>query len=418
MDELLTPAAANREAWRCLQCWDAPCTAACPVHIPIPEFIARLRGDDTVGAEALVREANPLASSCGEICPDEDYCSRACVLSDIEGSIRVRELHRYVTKTVTAPWTTWKAWISKTIAIVGTGPAGLACARELSRRGYPVTVFERDSARGGILRYALAVDRFPDETLDKDLRIFDECPIEWRYGEEVTSLKSLLDAYDAVFYGAGRYRDLSLGLENEDGLTIPALTFLRSWRLGKEKSLKGQRVIVVGGGNVSLDVASTAVFGGAEDVVIVYRRGPQEMPVWKRELEHVMERGVRFEFCARPIGLIAKQGHLAAVQCRRTALVDTGERRRSPLDQEGYDFLLPADLVVVSVGMAARKDEDVDLGWKDKAYLPVDECMQTKTDRLFAGGDIVSGEGTVVAAASHGIRAAKAIDAMFKGAQP
>ena len=418
MAELLTLAAAQREAWRCLQCWDAPCTAACPVHIPIPEFIARLRGDDLVGAEALVREANPVASSCGEICPDEDYCKRACVLREIEGSIRVRELHRYVTETATAPWPTWKPWVSKSIAIVGAGPAGLACARELSRRGYRVTVFERDAAAGGILRYALAADRFPVTILEKDLSALKVCPIQWQYGEEVSSLRQLLDDYDAVFYGVGRYRDVLLGLEGEEDLTIPALRFLRSWREGKAESLKGKRVVVIGGGNVSLDVASTAVFGAAEDVVVVYRRGPQEMPVWNRELEHVMARGVRFEYCVRPIGFIAQEGRLVAVQCRRTVLVDTGQRRRSPRDEQGYDFLLPADIVVVSVGMAAAKDEDVDLGWKEKTYLPVDERMQTRTDRLFAGGDIVSGEGTAVAAASHGIRAAKAIDAMFRGAQP
>jgi glutamate synthase (NADPH/NADH) small chain len=388
------------------------------VHIPIPEFIARLRGGDTVGAEALVREANPVASSCGEICPEEDYCARACVLREVEGSIRARELHRYVTETGAAPWQTWNPWASETVAVVGAGPAGLACARELSRRGYRVAVYERDPAAGGILRYALAVDRFPVSALDKDLDALDACPIEWRFGEEVRSLQSLLGEYDAVFYGAGRYSDVLLGLENEDELTIPALTFLRLWRLGQGESLKGRRVVVIGGGNVSLDVASTAVSGGAEDVVVVYRRGPQEMPVWKREMEHVAERGVRFEYCARPIGLIAKQGRLSAVQCRRTVLVDTGEKRRTPRDHEGFDFLLPADLAVVSVGMTAGKGEDVDLGWKDKTYLPVDEQMQTKADRVFAGGDIVSAEGTAVAAASHGIRAAKAIDALFSGGQP
>jgi NADPH-dependent glutamate synthase beta subunit-like oxidoreductase len=280
-----------------------------------------------------------------------------------------------------------------------------------------VTVFERDSAAGGILRYALAADRFPITTLEKDLKTLDVCPIQWRYDQGASSLRRLLDDYDAVFYGAGRYRDVVLGLEGEKDLAIPALTFLRGWREGKGESLKGQRVVVFGGGNVSLDVASTAVFGGAEDVVVVYRRGPQEMPVWKRELEHVTERGVRFEYCARPIGLIAKEGQLTAVQFRRTVLVDTGEKRRSPRDYEGYDFLLPTDMAVISVGMEADKGEDIDLGWKDKAYLPVDERMQTRVERVFAGGDIVSGEGTVVAAASHGIRAAKAIDALFRGTE-
>jgi len=415
MDSLLSPSAAHREAWRCLQCWDAPCTAACPVHIPIPEFIARLRTGDKAGADELLRMANPLVSSCGEICPDELYCSRACVLQEIEGSVRVRELHRYVTEHTCLPWPLWESWRPERIAVIGSGPAGISCARELARHGYAVYIFERDPIPGGILRYHLAVDRFPTELLDKDLSYLQGCGITWNTNQNITSLKSIMESYDAVFYAPGRYVDLLPGIPGASEYLTSGMEFLRSYRTGRGSDLSGKDIVVIGGGNVSLDVAVTAAGAGAASVILIYRRGPVEMPVWERERSYAEEHGVRVNYCTVPAGFLIEDGIITGLRCRRVKLVDAGEKRLKPVEIEGFDFVLPADLIITAIGMDASKDEDLDLAWRDKRYLPVDDTLRTSHPILFAGGDLVSSEGTVVAAAAHGKRAAEAIHHMFEG---
>lgn len=415
MEPLLSPSAAHREAWRCLQCWDAPCTSACPAHIPIPEFLARLRTGDRIGAEELLRTANPLVSSCGEICPDELYCSRACILGEIEGSIRVRELHRYVTEHTCIPWSHWESWRSERIAIIGSGPAGISCARELARHGYPVHIFERDPAPGGILRYYLAVDRFPVRLLDKDLSFLQGCGITWNTDHAVTSLKAIADSYDAVFYSPGRYVDIYPDIPDASVYVTSGMEFLRSFRTAQGMDLTGKDVIVIGGGNVSLDVAVSAAGAGAASVILIYRRGPVEMPVWERERAYAEERGVRINYCTIPIGLFIEDDRIAGLRCRPVTLVDSGEDRLMPVEIEGFDYILPADMIITAIGMDAQKDEDIDLLWKTKRYLPVDETMKTSKQTIFAGGDLVSSEGTVVAAVSHGKRAADAIHRMLRG---
>jgi glutamate synthase (NADPH/NADH) small chain len=381
--------------------------------VPIPEFIARLRGADPQGAEELVRSANPLISTCGEICPDEQYCARACVLRGVEGPIRVRELHRFVTETAHAPWPTWTASRSKRVAVVGGGPAGIACARELAALGYAVDVYERDTAAGGIVRHNLAVDRFAVDRLDRDLSALHGAPIAWHLGQAAGSLREILAAHAAAFYAPGTHEDILLGIPDEEGLVTSGMAFLREWRDGIGKDLTGKEVVVIGGGNVSLDVTLTAVHAGAARVVLVYRRGPREMPVWRRELEEAATRGVAIEYYARPIALLVEAGRIRGVQCRRTRLVDQGARRPVPEDMPGFDFVLPAEEVIRAVGSSPARDEDVDLRWGSKATLPVSERMETAAPSLFAGGDLVSREGTVVAAASHGLRAARAIHHML-----
>ncbi len=413
----LDPVSAHREAWRCLQCGDAPCTAACPAHVPIPEFIARFRTGDLVGAEELLRGANPLISTCGEICPDEQYCTRACLLRGAEGPIRIRELHRFVTESAHAPWPTWTAWHDEPVAVVGAGPAGISCARELACLGYHVSVYEREALPGGIVRYYLAASRFDGHALERDLAPLASAPLTWHAGTPVTSLKAMLERYRAVFWAPGTHREVTLGLPDE-GLVTSGMAFLRSFRTGTGPDLTGKDVVVVGGGNVSLDVCLTAHQAGASTVVLLYRRGPREMRVWRRELEEALAAGIVVEYFARPSGLIVVDGRVRALMCRRTRLVREGDERPSPKDVEGFDFTLPTGEVIRAIGSQPTHEEDVDVRWGSKATLPVDADMATATRGLFAGGDVVSREGTVVAAVSHGLRAARAMHRFLRADSP
>jgi glutamate synthase (NADPH/NADH) small chain len=403
---------AQVEAERCLYCFDAPCTSACPVHIDIPAFIAMIRSGNAPGAAWLVRNANALAGTCGRICPSEVYCQPACTRAKQDAPVLIRELHLYATRserarefhTVTSPRT------GKRVAVLGAGPAGLGCAVELSKLGHHVDLYN-DGPPGGVPLKSIPPFRLPEEDLIHDTGIL---------GRFFTAHDGTIDApmfggitgnHDAVFVAVGLGRDRPLGIPGEELESVfPVLEFLETAKKRPHTLSIGSRVIVVGGGNVSLDAAATARRLGAAEVTLLYRRGEQQMLVWSAELGEARRLGVEFRFHAKPFEIVGR-GRVEGVRCRTMHLSaendDSG--RPVPVEVPGSDFLLPADSVVVAIGQDVRADWLTGLGRTKKGFISVDGNFQSSMSGVFAGGDAVSGEGTVVRSLAQGKQAAHAI---------
>ncbi|MGA9115618.1 MAG: FAD-dependent oxidoreductase [Bacteroidota bacterium] len=408
---------ALRETERCLQCHDAPCTAACPVHIDIPGFIRMLRSGNPRGAAHLIRAANPLAHICGEVCPQEVYCQASCTRGKQDAPVEIRPLHAfasteerrggYSTPRVPAPG-------GGRAAVIGGGPAGLACAFELRRLGRGVVLFEmRDP--GGVPRSSIPSYRLSPEVLEGDLS-FLLPHIEVRR-EEVgaDSFRRIRTEYDAVFVAVGLGADRPLPLPGADlpGV-IPVLRFLEDARSGAGVSRRWENVVVVGGGNVSLDAAATAKSLGASHVVLLYRRGESEMKIWKSELEEARARGVQVAALTQPMTVLGT-GRVEGVRCLRTRLSgDTGpDGRRLPVAVEGSEHDYPADAVIAAIGQRPAAEFLQLLETKPEGYVETDGKSATSLGGVFAGGDVVGREGTIVRAVAEGRAAAQAMHAFM-----
>jgi NADPH-dependent glutamate synthase beta subunit-like oxidoreductase len=349
----------------------------------------------------LVREANPMAAVCGAVCPAEIFCQAKCTRARIDSPLRIRELHAWATS-FERPLSAYDKPEGVKIAIIGAGPAGLSCASELCRLGINAVVFEARENAGGVSGHSIPDFRLPDAIVNNDINYACNLGAEIIAGAWIEMPSSLLGEYPAVFVSTGLPRAKKLGIPDEDipGIT-PALFFLEEARAGRIPSLAGRRVIVVGGGNVSLDVASAADQLGACEVRLLYRRGPNEMKVWKSELEEAARRGVVIDFLVSPKRFISENDTLSAIECVRTELgdeVDT-DGRRIPREIPGNEFIVPADLAVVAVGMTSEYLKDV----------TINPDMTTSMPGLFVGGDLRRGEGTVVEAVADGKRAARVI---------
>ncbi len=403
---------ARMEAERCLYCFDAPCTSACPVHIDIPAFIAMIRSGNAPGASWLVRSANALAGTCGRICPSEVYCQPACTRAKQDAPVLIRELHLYATRserarefhTVTSPRT------GKRVAVLGAGPAGLGCAVELSKLGHHVDLYN-DGPPGGVPLKSIPPFRLPDEDLIHDTGILGRFFTAHDGTIDAPMFGGITGTHDAVFVAVGLGRDRSLGIPGEELASVfPVLEFLETAKKRPHTLSIGSRVIVVGGGNVSLDAAATAKRLGAAEVTLLYRRGEQQMLVWSAELGEARRRGVEFRFHAKPFEIVGR-GRVEGVRCRtmRLSAENDDSGRPVPVEIPGSDFLLPADSVVVAIGQNVRADWLTGLGRTKKGFISVDGNFQSSMSGVFAGGDAVSGEGTVVRSLAHGKQAAHAI---------
>jgi len=401
-DELrppLSPREALLEADRCLACGEAhapaPCRVACPAEVDVPVFVGALAEGDTDAAARTILAANLLGGTCARVCPVEVLCEGACVVRD---AIPIARLQRYAldrSPVAAARLRPRAAPNGRAVAVVGAGPAGMACAGELALRGYAVTLYDERDEPGGLARFAIAPYRIGREPLPHELRALRELGVDLRFGRR-TALSDL-KAFAAVFLGVGAGPDTEVVYPGDDVSGVwNSLDFIARIKLGAPPAV-GRRAVVVGGGNTAIDVAREALRLGADDVTVVYRRTRNELPAYRHEVAEAEEEGVHFQWLTAPLRVLG-DGRIEAVECglMRLGEPDVSGRRR-PVPVEGSEFVLPCDTLVKAIGQAGPRVE-------------VDESWQTDDPRVFAGGDAVNGGSSVVEAVREGRDAAVAID--------
>ena len=424
-----TPALAKAEAERCLNCQNAPCMRGCPVGVHIPDFIAKIKDGDMSGAASILKGDNNLPAICGRVCPQENQCEKYCVRQKLGGSVAIGNLERY-----TADWAfennfkidnkvVDSKYADMSVAIVGSGPASLSCAADLARAGAKVTIFEALHKAGGVLVYGIPEFRLPKELVGKEIDSLCELGVNIVTDVVVGKtlyIDELLDGYDSVFIGSGAGLPSFLRVkgENLNGVYsaneyLTRINLMKAYEDGSITPLnRGSKVVVVGAGNVAMDSARTARRLGA-DVHLVYRRSRAEMPARLEEIEHAEEEGVEFSFLVNPIEILGDNGSVCGIRCVRMELGEPdASGRRKPVEIEGSEFDIDCDEVIVALGTSPNpiiKNSMPSLEVTEKGTICADECGRTNIDRLYAGGDAITGAATVILAMGAGKRAAGAM---------
>lgn len=431
----LTEEQAVAEAARCLQCKRPTCVKGCPVEIDIPAFIGLIARKRFNQAARLIKKKNALAAICGRVCPQETQCEIACILEKKNCPIAIGALERFA-----ADWQMAHGGIKKIkqfkkrnapkVAVVGSGPAGLTCAGELAKMGYKVTIFESLHKPGGVLMYGIPEFRLPKKILEMELGYIKSLGVEIKVNiliGKTFSLKDLFElGYKAVFIAIGAGLPRFLGIPGENLCRVySANEFLTRVNLMKAYLFPeydtpintGSRVAVVGGGNVALDAARSALrLGTTKEVFIIYRRSEKEMPARIEEIENAKEEGIKFHLLTLPVRIIGdKDGYVAGMECLKMRLGELDESgRRRPVPVDGSQFILNVDTAIIAIGQSpnpllARATPELKTG-RD-GIIEVDEKTQaTNLPGVYAGGDITNGADTVISAMGAGKRAAKAID--------
>lgn len=404
------------EAERCLYCYDAPCQAKCPAHVPVPEFIQSIRSGNLHGARTLLQEAHPFIETCGRICPEEAFCQSVCTRSKIDAPLHIRELHRFVTDS-TDPSDRMElpeATLGR-VAIIGAGPAGLACARELRVKGFACDVFEARQA-GGVPAQEVSTHRYPREIEEREIRFLASSFVANARNERVTDVKPLLASYAAVFVATGLSSESELNIEGIGLVGVyHARDLLRTMKSGA-MSGAGSRVGVIGGGNVAIEVASMLrEEDPTRDVTVVYRRGIKELKAFKKEIEEATALGVTYQFLAIPDKVVGSH-HVEGLQVTQARLCEEDESGRCRFEPlPGSSFVIPLDTAVVAIGQRIDKDEFPGLARGDSGLISVTENLETSISGVYAGGDAVHGAQTVVEAVRDGKKAAEQIAAFVSG---
>ena len=423
-------AEAQLEATRCLNCKNPRCVAACPVNISIPEFISHVAQGDFSAAATVIARDSSLPAVCGRVCPQETQCEGSCILGVKSEPVAIGKLERFV-----ADWSRDNGGVKveavpsvgHKVAVVGSGPAGLACASDLAKLGYEVTIFEALHRPGGVLEYGIPEFRLPkDKVVAAEINAVKALGVRIEtnvvVGRTVT-VDSLLDqeGFSAVFIGSGAGLPKFMGIpgENYNGV-FSANEFLTRNNLMKAYRddymtpiHAGKKVVVVGGGNVAMDAARTALRLGA-DTTIVYRRTENELPARREEVHHAKEEGVQFAMLTNPVEVLAdERGWVRAIKCIRMELGEPDESgRRSPVPVEGSEFEIETETVIMSLGtspnpLIARTTAGLET--TRRGCLVADESGTTTREGVFAGGDAVTGAATVILAMGAGRKAAAAI---------
>jgi uncharacterized 2Fe-2S/4Fe-4S cluster protein (DUF4445 family)/NADPH-dependent glutamate synthase beta subunit-like oxidoreductase len=398
-----------------------PCKVACPAGINGQDFLYFIAQGKFEEALEEVRRAMPFPGVCGRVCTRP--CEPECERNKVDEPLSLKALHRFVADYERKKGRVRAVPIEKTkesrVAIVGSGPAGLSCAYELVRKGYPVTVFEAAPKAGGMLRYGIPDYRLPKEVLDEEIGYIEELGVEIRTNHAVKSLKELFSqGYKAVFLATGAWVSEKLNIPQEDLAGVShALDFLNRVNSGAPVKIEG-KVAVVGGGNAAVDAARVARRLGAEEVSIVYRRSREEMPAIASEVEEAEKEGIAFHFLAAPVSLLNHNGRLRGIKCQRMELGEPDESgRRTPLPVSGSDFEVAADHLIIAVGQRAdNKGLAEELNYSDSGTLSVDPAtLKTNMEGVFAGGDATSGASDVISAIRAGQEAAISIELYLEG---
>jgi glutamate synthase (NADPH/NADH) small chain len=421
----LGPDEALAEASRCLFCFDAPCTRACPTRIDVPKFIRQILHRDEAGAARTILDANIFGGSCARACPTEVLCEGACVESArVKAPIQIGRLQRFACDTASARGLRFfrpGPPTGRRVAVVGSGPAGLSCAHELRRLGHEVVVFEARGVPGGLDTLGIAAYKITTEFALSEVEMVREIGIDVRLNHRVSAAEvvRLLSEYDAVFLGIGLGRTARLGVEGEDLSGVwEALDFIFQTHTRPFEDCEiGRRVLVIGAGNTAIDVATAAKRLGAETVTIAYRRGEAAMPAFAYEYGLAKADGVRFEWHAQPLRVVGRDGKAAGVEFIRTESAGSESRRGEVRPVPGSEFVLEADMVVMALGQEPLLDLlDALPGLRhDRGRVLVDPATgATSIPKLFAGGDCLRNGGEVVDAVRDGKAAARGIHASFR----
>lgn len=428
---------AKNEAARCLNCKTRPCVKGCPVGVDIPEFISRINADDMQGAYQILREDNSLPAICGRVCPQESQCEKLCVRGIKGEPVGIGRLERYV-----ADWAMAQDLKpqpparerDKKVAIIGSGPAGLSCAGALRSKGYQVTVFEALHTPGGVLMYGIPEFRLPKALVAQEIGALKEMGVAIEtnviVGKSIT-LDELLaeEGYDAAFIGSGAGLPRFQGIPGEDLCSVySANEFLTRINLMKAYDFPnhptpvkvGRKVAVIGGGNVAMDAARCALRMGAEKVFIVYRRSEQEMPARVEEVHHTKEEGIEFRLLANPTRILGDEnGNVVGMECVQMQLGEPdASGRRRPVVITGSEFTLDVQTVVVAIGNSPNPlvtSTTPGLDTHKWGGIVVEESsLKTSRDRVYAGGDAVTGAATVILAMGAGKQAAESIHRLLR----
>ena len=430
---------AINEASRCLNCKNMPCVSGCPVKIHIPAFIAKIKEGDFEGAYQIITKSSSLPAVCGRVCPQEVQCESKCVRGIKGESVGIGRLERFV-----ADW--HNTFFTEDpirpvsnghkVAIVGSGPSGLTCAGDLAKKGYDVTVFEALHTAGGVLVYGIPEFRLPKKIVAKEVDTLKKLGVRIEtnvvIGKTLTVDELFEQGFEAVFIGSGAGLPNFMGIPGEALCGVySANEFLTRSNLMKAyldysetPVMKGGKVAVVGGGNVAMDAARTALRLGAEKVYIVYRRSMEELPARREEVEHAEEEGIEFRLLCNPTEILGyfnpenpkdpKNGFVKGMACVRMELGEPDEKgRRRPVTVEGSEFIIDVDTVIMSIGTSPNpliKSTTDGLEVNRRGGIVVNEDGLTSRHAVYAGGDAVTGAATVISAMGAGKTAAKAID--------
>ncbi len=422
------------EAERCLQCAKAPCVECCPVGIDIPTFVKLTKERRFNEAIKKIKEKNSLPAICGRVCPQEEQCQADCTMGKVGEAVSIGRLERFL-----ADWEQTQGYedpekaefTEKRVAVVGAGPAGLAVAADSAKLGHEVVVFEALHKPGGVLIYGIPEFRLPKGIVEAEAEYIEKLGVEMRMNSlvgRIYTIEELLEKFDAVFIGtgAGLPRFMRIPGENLSGVYsanefLIRVNLMKAYDFPKADTpiFVGEKVAVIGGGNVAMDSARCALRLGAKEVKIVYRRSREEMPARAEEIENAEEEGIVFEFLTNPKRFSGNErGWIKTMECIRMRLGEPDDSgRRRPIPIEGSEFTMSVDTVIIAIGRTPNPIiQQTTKGLKVTKWgtIVTDEVGQTSIERVFAGGDIVTGEATVISAMGAGKKAAAAIHQYLK----